>query len=247
MEIAGPERRVDEARQVLSRFNRGFGVFVGTEKWNVDQEAGLLLSLDLLHQFHRAAGGRSDFAQRCIHRLAPGQFRIHVVEQRGAVALVLRLQIDDWRAPLLVGIGPHLARDAVILRHLLLEQRFRAGFHRGGKADSLHAGETALDRQPCDKGREFVMGDGPRICRHEGVRRAEKVDLLVDAILDAVGRVVSRQFEPCGDRRFLSSEDRRRHQQADNSRHDQHGEGNVLPHRPPLQEAIHRPGRGAVQ
>ena len=160
-QIPGPERAVDEALEGgAARLRRVRDAAARIDR-DIDQEAGLLLLVNLLDQLDLARHGRQAAVARPGHRLASRGIGIHVEAQGRAVPVVLRLQVEDG-VPL-VGRGIFAALQGVARtpgRPLArLEGSLAARRQTGRIADALDARITLAQFDPPGEGLELSVGD----------------------------------------------------------------------------------------
>lgn len=123
----------------------------------IDQEAGLFLGSDLLHQLDGAGGVRLSAGQRRGDRLLPNRLGKHVIADGGAVARVHGFQQRDGPDQVLVAAGMDLDRHSLDLGDPGAGAAAVADRGQGGVADALDAAVVALQRQPVDEAAE--LGD----------------------------------------------------------------------------------------
>jgi hypothetical protein len=139
-QVARPERAVHEPLQGHPARLDGGRNGAAPVDGHVDQEAGLLVLVDLLHERHHARGGGQPAVAGSLHGRPAHWLGEHVVADRRLVATIQRLQVHDG---VVLGTGRRradgeLGSAATAHRH---DDRVPVG--RGdppAEADALHAG-----------------------------------------------------------------------------------------------------------
>ena len=148
--VVGAERRVDVAQQggaALLHVVHGRGFRVHRD---VDQEAGLHLGAELLHQGDPAAERGHACVARALHGLAAHRIGVHVVAEGAPVAPVEGLQKDDAAVGVAVTGRMHrVVGEAFGAYRGNVGLALRRGQH-DGEAGALDAGQRAFEVEGCD-------------------------------------------------------------------------------------------------
>lgn len=150
-EIRGAKRRIhiaDERRAPLRHRGRRRAARIDR---HVHQEAGLLVGVDLLLERHPAGQRRAGVVAGLGHRAAAHWLGGHVVAQRGAVARVQRLQVEDAEHRLARARRMHGEVVQPLRAGAGLETGDALAIHTRRPAHALDTGVVALDAQAGDE------------------------------------------------------------------------------------------------